>query len=150
VEFYNKQIYILCSNQPDNTPTKRSVLRAIALIYDPLGLLSPVIIQCKIFMKQLRHIRVNWDDTLTTELKEYWQILQHKLPIVNCIQIDRLVISEETLEKLEIHGFSDASEVAYGACVYLRFTDVQGKITTRLICSKLRVASLKRLSLPRL
>jgi hypothetical protein len=34
----------------DNIPTKRSVLRAIASIYDPLGLLSPVIIKCKIFM----------------------------------------------------------------------------------------------------
>jgi hypothetical protein len=101
-------------------------------------------------MPQLRQIRVNWEDPLTTELKEHWQRLQHTLPIVNCIQIDRLVISEETLEKLEIHGFSDASEVAYGACVYLRSTDVQRKITTRLLCSKLREAPLKRLSLPRL
>ena len=83
-------------------------------------------------------------------MKEHWQRLQHKLPIANCIQIDRLVISEEKLEKLEIHGFSDASEVAYGAYISLQSTDVQGKITTRLLCSKLRVAPLKRLSLPRL
>jgi hypothetical protein len=101
-------------------------------------------------MQQLWQTRVNWDDALATELKEHWQRLQHKLHIVNCIQIDRLVITEERLERLEIRGFSDASEVAYRACMYLRSIDVQGKITTRLLCSKLRVAPLKRLSLLRL
>jgi hypothetical protein len=145
----DKLIFCVQINQ-DNTPTKRSILRAIASIYDPLGLLSSVVIQCKIFMEQLWQIRVNWDDPLTTGLKEHWQRLQHKLPIISCIQINRLVITEERLERLEIHGFSDAGEVAYGACIYLRSIDVQGKITTRLLCSKSREAPLKRLSLPRL
>jgi len=94
-------------------------LRAIASIYDPLGLLSPVIIQCKMFMQQLWEIKINWDDQLPTELKEHWQSLQHNLLIVNGIQIDRLVISEEKLRRVELHGFSDASEVANGACIYL-------------------------------
>ena len=145
----DKLIFCVQINQ-DTTPTKRSVLRAIASIYDPLGLLSPVIIQCKMFMQQLWQIEVHWDDQLTTELKEHWQRLQHKLSIVNGIQIDKLVISKEKLRRIELHGFSDISEVAYGACIYLRQTDVQGNITTRLLCSKSRIASLKRLSLPRL
>jgi hypothetical protein len=100
-------------------------------------------------MQQLWQTTVNWDDPLTTELKEHWQRLQHKLPTVFSIQIDRFAISKEKLEKLKIHGFSDASELAYGACVYLQSIDVQGRITTRLLCSKSRVAPLKRLSVPR-
>jgi hypothetical protein len=126
----------------DTTPT------AIASIYDPLGILSPVIVQCKMFIQQLLQTKVNWDDQLTTELKEHWQRLQHKLPIINGIQIDRLVISKERLRRIELHGFSDAIEVAYGACIYLQSFDVQGNITTRLLCSILRVDPLKRLSLP--
>jgi hypothetical protein len=43
----DKLMFCVQVNQ-DNTSTKRSVLRAIASIYDPLGLLSPVIILCKI------------------------------------------------------------------------------------------------------
>jgi len=60
----NKLIFRVEINQ-DTTPTKRCVLRAIASIYDPLGLLSPVIIQCKMFMQQLWQIKINWDDQLT-------------------------------------------------------------------------------------
>lgn len=101
-------------------------------------------------MQQLWQLKVNWDDPLTIELKEHWQRLQHKLRIVNCFQIDRLAFSEEKVEGLEIHGFCNASEVAYWACIYLWSIDVQGKVTTRLLCSISRVAPLKRLSLPRL
>jgi hypothetical protein len=101
-------------------------------------------------MQQLWQIKVDWDDLLPTELKEQWQRLQHKLPTVKCIQIDRLVISKEMLERTELHGFSDASEVAHGAFIYVQPIDVQGKITTRLLYSKSRVAPCKILSLPRL
>jgi hypothetical protein len=100
----DKLMFCVRINQ-DNTPTKRSVLRAITSIYDPLGLLSSVIIQCKIFMQQLWQTTVNWDDPLTTELKEHWQTLQHKLPVVNSIQMDRLVISEEKLEDFRFMDF---------------------------------------------
>jgi hypothetical protein len=83
----DKLIFCVQINQ-DTTPTKRSVLREIASIYDPLGLLNPVIIQCKMFTQQLWQIKLNWDDQLTPELKEGWQSLQHNLPIVNGIQVD--------------------------------------------------------------
>ena len=101
-------------------------------------------------MQQLRQTKVSWGYQITTELKKHWQRLQHKLPIVSCIQIDRLVICKETLERNELRGFSDAIEVAYGTCIYFRSIDVQGKITTRVLCSKSRVPALKRLSVPKL
>ena len=70
--------------------------------------------------------------------------------MIRCMLIDRLVLSEEKVTKVELHGFSDASELAYGACLYIRSIDVHGKIPTKLLCSKSRVAHPKRLSLPRL
>ena len=72
------------------------------------------------------------------------------MPSFQSIQIDRLVISKHKVKELELHGFSDASEGAYGACIYIRSTDVLGNITTKLLCSKSRVAPLRKLSLPRL
>ena len=49
---------------------------------------------------------------------------------------------------ITVHVFGDASEVGYGAAVYLRLTLVDGSVVTPL--SRARVAPLKRVSLPRL
>ena len=46
--------------------------------------------------------------------------------------------------------FGDASEVGYGAAVYLRLTLRDGSVVTPLVISRARVAPLKRVSLPRL
>lgn len=134
----------------DTEFTKRSVLRIIASIYDPLGLLSPITIQCKMFLQQLWLLKVNWDEPLPTEFREQWYRLQYNLPSIQSIQIDRLAIAKHKLKEIELHGFSDASEGAYGACLYFRSIDIMGNITTQLLCAKSRVAPLKRLSLPRL
>lgn len=49
----------------------------------------------------------------------------------------------------QLHCFCDASESAFGACIYLRTSD-ESEITVRLICSKTQVAPMKQISLPRL
>jgi hypothetical protein len=67
-----------------------------------------------------------------------------------CIEIYRMAISEEKCGIIEMHGFSDASEVASGAFIYIQTVDIQGKVTTRLLSSKSQVAPLKNLSIPRL
>ncbi|XP_011059578.1 PREDICTED: uncharacterized protein LOC105149099 [Acromyrmex echinatior] len=55
-----------------------------------------------------------------------------------------LVLSQpEQYTSLELHGFSDASEIGYGACIYLRSTSINGAYRTHLFCSKSRVVPLK-------
>ena len=50
---------------------------------------------------------------------------------------------------MQIHHFSDASEVGYGAVSYLRFVDVDSKVHRSFVMSKSRLAPLKSLSVPR-
>jgi hypothetical protein len=95
------------------------------------------------FLQQLWQLKVKWDKPLPTEFQEQWQRLQQNLPNIQSIQIDRLVITKHKLKEIKLHGFSDASEEAYEACIYLRSVDVMGNITTKLLCSKSRVATLK-------
>lgn len=52
--------------------------------------------------------------------------------------------------KIEIHGFTDASESAYGACFYLKAIDTDCNITVNLIPSKSQVAPVQKISLPTL
>nr|CAH7749577.1 unnamed protein product [Callosobruchus chinensis] len=51
--------------------------------------------------------------------------------------------------RIELHGFCDASQRAYGACVYVK-SIINDTSSTQLLCSKSRVAPLKTVSLPRL
>ncbi|XP_026330484.1 uncharacterized protein LOC113237982 [Hyposmocoma kahamanoa] len=51
---------------------------------------------------------------------------------------------------IELHSFSDASQNAYGACVYLRSEDSEGNVTINLLCSKSKVAPIKATTIPRL
>lgn len=53
-------------------------------------------------------------------------------------------------DTIELHGFSDASERAYGACIYVRTVSNNGEASCNLMCSKSRVAPLKPTTIPRL
>ncbi|XP_076043877.1 uncharacterized protein LOC143026966 [Oratosquilla oratoria] len=46
--------------------------------------------------------------------------------------------------------FCDASEVAFGACTYIRTINQDGKVHVALLASKARVAPIKRITIPRL
>ena len=59
-------------------------------------------------------------------------------------------IHQHTPITLQIHGFSDASEKAYAAVVYLRTVYSNGMVSTCILTSKTRVAPMKKQTTPRL
>ncbi|XP_074100580.1 uncharacterized protein LOC141528434 [Cotesia typhae] len=63
------------------------------------------------------------------------------------VSFPRIIVTPNT-KQLHLHGFCDASEKAYGACIYLRVTDHQGKIQVLLVCAKSKVAPLKTITIP--
>jgi hypothetical protein len=130
--------------------TKRRVLSTISSIFDPTGLLGPVIVSHKIFMQQLWLQQIGWDEELPHDLQETWKKLCRQLPVLNNISIPRPVKIKGEITTIQIHGFSDASERAFGACVYIRSGSANGKLHSQLLCSKSRVAPVKQVSIPRL
>lgn len=49
-----------------------------------------------------------------------------------------------------MHGFADASETAYCACIYAHSLDSTGIVKVIFICAKTKVAPLKKLTIPKL
>jgi transposase InsO family protein len=130
------------------TITKREILSVIARIFDPLGLVGPATISGKIIMQKLWATKLNWDESLPIELHTTWNYFLQNFHALGDIRIPRLVISHQN--HIEIHGFCDASQRAFGACVYLRAKISDGNYQTQLLCSKNKVAPLSGLTVPRL
>ncbi|GBN28332.1 hypothetical protein AVEN_118861-1, partial [Araneus ventricosus] len=143
------QLTFKVSVKKKDSLTKREVLSQIARLYDPLGIIGPVIAKAKIFMQSLWLQKLDWNDNLPTKVLQVWNDFLVKLPGVNEINVPRYILSED-VTKIELHGFSDASERAFGAVIYIRCVTHSGLIQTKLVCSKSRVSPLKPITVPRL
>ncbi|XP_071573556.1 uncharacterized protein [Temnothorax nylanderi] len=129
--------------------TKRSMLSALSKIFDPLGLLGPITLVAKILIQRVWKLNLAWDETVPMDIHTAWLQFQDQLSIIHDFTIPRYVLCKQA-SRIQIHGFADASEKAYGACIYIRITNPQGQHSTQLLCSKSRVAPLKTITLPRL
>lgn len=129
--------------------TKRTILSAISQIFDPLGLIGPAIIRAKLIIQQLWKLKLDWDDHIPGDLKSDWLEFISQIGCLNNIKINRHVLSIKPTS-IELFGFSDSSEKAYGACVYIASLDEFGKKHIKLLTAKSKVAPVKQQTLPRL
>ncbi|XP_062534775.1 uncharacterized protein LOC134203952, partial [Armigeres subalbatus] len=79
-----------------------------------------------------------WDRPLPPNLQEEWKMYHATLDILSELRIPRFV-SFADAPILQLHLFSDASELAYGACCYARSED-DNRIRVQLLTSKSKVA----------
>ncbi|XP_018397720.1 PREDICTED: uncharacterized protein LOC108775764 [Cyphomyrmex costatus] len=129
--------------------TKRAVLSFIARIFDPLGWLAPIIITAKIFMQELWAIRLDWDSELPDDLKSQWIDFLEQFKNLSVISIPPWFgTSSDTLD-VQLHGFSDVSQHALAATVYIRVVSPSDTRVT-LVSAKTKVTPLKRVTIPRL
>ncbi|XP_062535040.1 uncharacterized protein LOC134204227 [Armigeres subalbatus] len=126
-------------------------------LFDPLGLVGPVIVQAKIFLQELWKHDCEWDDPLNVQLQEQWREYRRNLVGLAENAVPRWVGTSDSNKFVELHGFCDASIKAYGACIYIRTIAADGSVHVHLLTSKSRVAPLenlkknkKSLSIPRL
>ena len=50
----------------------------------------------------------------------------------------------DPIDNISLQGFSDASELAYGVCIYIKSIYRSGNIIIKLMTSKSRVISMKK------
>ena len=131
-------------------PTKRNVLRLMAKMFDPTGLLSPILVPLEVMFQQLYTMSVyDWDCPLTGEHLNTWYKWIHDLGKVQSISVPRYYFGDAEFESLTctLVGFGD--EDPYAANVYLARQTEDGNETS-LVASKTRVAPIKKITIPRL
>lgn len=131
--------------------TRRSVLKQVASMYDPLGVILPVIIQGRIIFQESTRLRLHWDSPLPESLTSKWLSWLQNLQNLSEIHVDRCLVPTRFIDgAASLYHFCDSSRFCYGACSYLRIVNKHGEIRVVLLMSRARLAPLKQLTIPRL
>ncbi|XP_041460999.1 uncharacterized protein LOC121412159 [Lytechinus variegatus] len=136
----------------DKPLTRRGVLSTVMSVYDPLGLLAPLLLPGKIILQDLCRTSAAWDDPLPDLLQDRWNKWKTDILQLERVSVDRCYKPEDfgEVKNVELHHFCDASNLGYGHCTYLRMINGRGKVHCTLVLGKSRVSPIKTVTVPRL
>ena len=136
--------------------TKRTLLQKVASVFDPLGLWSPTTFYGKVLFQSLWKEGYKWDEPLPKDIINQWASVLQKMSHINA-EIPRIISRNED-STYQLVAFTDASQTAYGAAIYLLVT-TPTETQANLVFSKMRLTPIKQgkkrpeianISLPRL
>ena len=135
--------------------TKRDVLSVQGQFFDPLLILSPLIVKLRLlFGAVCEEIGPeNWNTQLTLARKKQFIGIFKEIIIAENFSFQRSCISREykSLDKPEVDivCFTDGSLEAYACAIYLRLTDSNGKVHCNILTSGLKTVGVRKLTAPK-
>ena len=99
--------------------TKRNILKVSSMFFDPLGLICTILLQPKLLFRNIVIQKCQRDTKVNSDVNNKWKLFLSKLKTIKQIETNRHVLRCDMLDA-DLHGFGDASRVAYGAVVYAR------------------------------
>ena len=126
-----------------NANTKRKILSSISQIFDPIGFLSPFMVGCKIILRKLNEMKLQWDQPVGTDIERQWFSICENFSKLSELKFQRMTFDASL--PLNLFVFCDASKVSYGFACY----SVQGE-SSNLLFSKLKIAPIASKTLPTL
>ena len=86
--------------------TKRQVASDCGQIFDPLGLVNPVVVKAKLLLQTLWSGKLDWDTKLHENWTDEWNKFRNEIHLLNSLNIPRKIVIDK-YKTLELHGFSD-------------------------------------------
>ena len=127
--------------------TKRGVLRDLARIYDPLGLVAPLTVKGKFLYREVCNEKVAWDAPLPQHLLRKWAQWKKELPPEVTV-LRSLTLEQEEIKEIQLHAFGDASRDGVLATVYAVVRQNSG-VNRGLVTARARLSK-QGLTIPRL
>ena len=103
--------------------TRRLIVTTPTRFFDPLGLISLVILPFKIMFQKLCKAKRDWDELVDTELNQEWFSTLSDLRLAGRVSFQRCYdegLGGNEVKSLQLQCFADTLGKAYGAVVYMR------------------------------
>jgi len=68
-------------------------------------------------MQDIWRLKLDWDKSIPLDLNTKWKRYERELHKLGNLSIPHLITTKDHHIRLELHGFADTSETAYGAYV---------------------------------
>ena len=132
----------------DKSCTLRKLCSLLGLIFDPVGLLTPITARIKRDLHEVRALQTAWDERLPDEVRDKWQSNVELIQQLAAVQVSRTVIPEDAADS-QIHLLVavDASKDMGAVAAYTRVLKRDGTYSCNLIMGKSKVMS--HLTIPR-
>ena len=136
----------------DRPLNRRGILSTVSSIYDPLGMLSPLVLTAKRILRDLCRRGVGWDDPIPETVSKEWFKWVQGLHLLDNFELPRCLKPLEFGDVItaQLHHFCDASEEGYGTVTYLLLQNEHLQMHSAFIMGKARVAPLKTVTIPRM
>ncbi|RCN33861.1 Pao retrotransposon peptidase, partial [Ancylostoma caninum] len=140
-----------CTEKTQKKISKRTVLSQInGFCFDPLGLLTPLIVPVKVFLQYIHKMKLGWDMPLPDEASQQWNSIRSNI-IGFSKSIPRKALEKDWKAEYILSIFVDSSKRAYACSLYVTTATEHGKVDTQLFTAKSKVAPLKKeQTIPRL
>ncbi|XP_062283902.1 uncharacterized protein LOC133988306 [Scomber scombrus] len=137
---------------PEKTLTRRRILSVVSSIYDPLGMVAPVILPARQILQQLCRLKPGWDDNIPENLEQTWSNWLRDLGLLSDYKVKRCLKPHGFAHPVssQLHHFADASENGYGTVSYLRMMNQHHQVHCAFLMGKARVVPLKPVTIPRM
>ena len=73
--------------------TKRNILKILAMFFDPIGILQPLVINFKILFQKVCKKKFDWDEVISEELQEEWKIIMNSFKLIGKLKVSRKIVS---------------------------------------------------------
>uniref|UniRef100_A0A7I5E795 Peptidase A2 domain-containing protein n=1 Tax=Haemonchus contortus TaxID=6289 RepID=A0A7I5E795_HAECO len=119
--------------------TKRDIVSQLNSIYDPIGVVGPLLVKLKSLMRQIYDTTLKWNDRVPAELCHKWKTACREINDVTIKMPRRAANDTDKCHTLWV--FCDASKLAIAACAYLQNNDTHA--VSQLISGKTRLTPKK-------
>ncbi|GFQ99467.1 integrase catalytic domain-containing protein [Trichonephila clavata] len=104
--------------------TRRVILSACGMLFDPIGIMNPFAIRMKILLQTMWESGISWDECVPSDIKATFLEWTNEIEILKQFKTPRLYFSDLNWEAplLNLHSYTNLDKVIRITSYVLRFT----------------------------